>query len=126
GNLNDTVNLAGGSTITYTVTGTIPSSTAPGSLSDTATVTPPSGVTDTNNSNNAPTATVSITRGADLEITNTDGMPSVSQGASNTYTVVVTNIGPSDVSGATVTDIAPAAFTVTGWTAAQSGGATGF
>ena len=47
GNINDTVNLPVGSTITYTVTGTIDPA-ATGSLVNTATVTAPAGVTDTN------------------------------------------------------------------------------
>jgi len=45
GNINDNVNLAAGGVITYIVTATINPSSL-GTLSNTATVTPPAGVTD--------------------------------------------------------------------------------
>src|SRR5207302_1085918 len=56
GNINDRVNLPVGSTITYTATGRVVL-TAAGTLSNTATVTPPAGVNDPNPANN--TSTVS-------------------------------------------------------------------
>src|SRR5439155_1174698 len=71
GNINDTVNMPTGSTITYTATGTI-SSAATGSLSNTATVTAPGGVTDAGGNNSA-TDTDTLTPTADLQITKTDG-----------------------------------------------------
>ena len=74
GNINDSVNLNSGGSITYTVTGTVPSSTAAGTLSDTATVTAPSGITDPNLANNTAVASAAITNVADLQITNTDNV----------------------------------------------------
>jgi uncharacterized repeat protein (TIGR01451 family) len=56
GNINDTVNLPVGATVTYTLTGMIIAS-ARGSLSNTATVTAPSGVFDPNPANNSATDT---------------------------------------------------------------------
>ena len=41
---------------------------------------------------------------ADLSITKVDGVSSVVQGGSVSYTIVVTNIGPSPITGAVVTD----------------------
>ena len=125
GAINDTVNLASGSSITYTVTGAIPSSVTASSLSDTATVTSPGGTPDPNTVNNTATATASITNVADLQITNSDGSASVTAGSPDTYTVIVSNNGPSDVSGATVSDIAPSGFNSTSWTATFSSGVTG-
>lgn len=61
GNLNDTVTMPARSVITYTVTGTI-SPSATGQFSDTATVTPPSGVSDPNLANNSATGTDTIKR----------------------------------------------------------------
>ncbi len=67
-----------------------------------------------------------ITLSADLAITKTDGVASVVPGHSTTYTIVVSNNGPSNVTGATVTDILPAAITSDTFTAVGSGGASGF
>src|SRR5207237_1179494 len=57
GNINDTVNMPSGSTITYTVTGT---ASEEGNLSNTATVTVPSGTTDPNTNNNSATDTDTV------------------------------------------------------------------
>ena len=62
---------------------------------------------------------------ADLSITKTDGVATYTAGTTTTYTVVASNAGPSNVTGATVTDNAPAGTTITGWTAVFAGGATG-
>jgi uncharacterized repeat protein (TIGR01451 family) len=56
GNINDTVTMPAGSSITYKAIGKI-SSSATGTLSNTATVTAPSGVTDPNLANNSATDT---------------------------------------------------------------------
>ena len=48
----------------------------------------------------------------DLRITKTNGVNGVVAGLPTTYTITVTNpLGPSDASGATVTDTFPAALT---------------
>src|SRR5688572_24497089 len=99
-NINDTLNLPAGSSITYTATGTI-SSSATGTLDNTATVTAPGGVTDAGGNNSA-TDSNTLTPGADLQITKTDGATEEVPGTSITYTILVTNAGPSDVIGATV------------------------
>ena len=119
------MNLPVGSTITYTVTGTI-SPSATGTLSNTATVTVPTGVTDPTPANNTSTDTDTLAPQADLQITKTDGKTTVVPGTSDTYTVVVTNAGPSAVTGATIADIFPATFTNVTYTAVATGGATGF
>ena len=125
GNLNDTVNLPVGATITYVISGTLnPATTA--NLVNTATVTAPAGVTDTNTTNNSVTDTDTIAAQADLQITNTDGQTQANPGSALTYTIVVTNAGPSNVTGATVTDTFPAMLTGVTYTATATGGATGF
>src|SRR6266436_6250827 len=63
---------------------------------------------------------------ADLKITVNDSKTAVAAGAQDTYSIKVTNVGPSNVSEATVTDIFPAIFTQVTFTATQSGGASGF
>ena len=59
---------------------------------------------------------------ADLAITKSDGVASAVPGQSVTYTIVVTNSGPSDVTGATVTDTLPAAIASATWTCVAGGG----
>src|SRR5207248_10323564 len=99
GNINDTVNLPVASKITYTAKGKL-SSAATGTLSNTATVTLPSGVTDPNLANNSATDSGTITYKADLKITVSDGKTAAVAGTKDTYTIVVTNAGPSNVAGA--------------------------
>src|SRR5205823_14533048 len=54
---------------------------------------------------------------ADLSITKTDGVTTVAAGGATTYTIVVTNVGTTPVTGATLTDVLPANTTLTGFTA---------
>jgi len=97
--------MPNGSTITYTVTVTIPSGRT-GNLVNTATVTAPSGVVDAGGNNSA-TDTDTQNSTADLSITKDDGSLTYIPGTSTTYTVTVSNAGPSNVTGATVTDNIP-------------------
>src|SRR4029434_7081353 len=62
---------------------------------------------------------------ADLAITKTDGVASVTAGGGTTYTLVVTNNGPAEVSAATVVDSAPAGVTVGAWTCVVSNPGSG-
>ncbi len=126
GNINDTVNMPVGSTITYTVVASIGAG-ATGSVANTATVSAPAGVTDPTPGNNSATDTDTITAAgavADLAITKTDGVTSVVAGGSTVYTIVATNNGPSAVTGATVTDTAPSGLTIGSWTCAASVGSS--
>lgn len=124
GSINDTaVNLPAGATATYALTATL-AANATGSLANTATVTPPAGTTDPTPGNNSSTVTDSIQPSADLAITKTNGVASVTPGTSVTYTITATNNGPSVANGATVTDVLPAALSSAAWTCAAAGGAT--
>ena len=125
GNINDTVVLPSGSKITYSAKGKL-SSAATGTLSNTATVTLPNGVTDPNPANNSATDSDTITYQADLKVTVSDGKTTAVAGTKDTYTIVVTNAGPSNVAGAVIQDNFPATFTGVTFTATQTGGASGF
>lgn len=125
GNINDTVTLPANSIITYSATGTI-SQSATDRISNTATATVPPGVTDPNLANNSATDQDTIIIKADLKITLTDGKTVAVAGQKDTYTIVITNAGPSNIAGATVTDNFPTSFTGVTFTATQSGGASGF
>lgn len=98
--------LAPGQSIALTLNGTV-SPTATGSLTNTATVAVPTGVTDSVTSNNSSTDTDTLTPSADLSITKTDGKSSIDPGSANSYTITVTNNGPSTVNSVTVTDAVP-------------------
>jgi uncharacterized repeat protein (TIGR01451 family) len=124
GNINDTVTMPAGSTITYIASGVI-SAAATGVLSNTVTVTAPAGTSDPVPANNTATDTTTLAPTADLAITKTDGVTTATPGGSVTYTIVVTNQGPSDVAGATVTDTFPAVVTAT-YTASGSAGTSGY
>jgi len=101
GNINNTVNLPAGGSVTYTVSATV-SAAATGTLSNTATVAAPAGVTDPNPGNNSATDTDSITASANLGVTVTDAPDPVTSGSNITYTITASNAGPSDAVGATV------------------------
>jgi uncharacterized repeat protein (TIGR01451 family) len=59
-----------------------------------------------------------------LSITKTDGLDAVAAGAGVTYTIVVSNAGPSAVTGAAVTDTFPAVLAVTSWTCTATAGSS--
>jgi uncharacterized repeat protein (TIGR01451 family) len=125
GNISDIVNMPAASKITYTAKGKL-SSVATGTLVNTATVVVPAGVSDPNIGNNSATDSDSIILKADLKITVNDGKAAAVAGTKNTYTIVVTNAGPSNVADAVVQDTFPGSFSGVTFTATQTGGATGF
>ncbi|HEY7427206.1 MAG TPA: DUF11 domain-containing protein [Gemmataceae bacterium] len=96
GDLDTTVDLPVGATVTFRYTVLI-SPSATGTLVNEATVTPPDGATDPNETNNSATDEDMLTPVADLTITKTDNTLSVAPGTSTTYIVVVRNHGPSAV-----------------------------
>src|SRR6185295_16356348 len=99
GNLNDTVNLPAGGSVTYTASCTV-SASATGTLSNTATVAAPGGVTDPTPRNNSATDTDTLAPQADIAITKTDGVTTATPGGSVTYTITASNAGPSNATGA--------------------------
>ena len=124
GNINDTVNMSVGSTVTYTVTGTV-SPTATGTITNTASVTVPPGVEDSNPANNNAVDVDTLQPEVDLRISKTDDRTTVRPGEQVTYSIVVTNQGPSHVQGATVIDNFPASLTGVTYTSAATGNASG-
>src|SRR5262249_48434815 len=100
------------------------SPSATGTLTNTATIGRPAGVTDTNPTNNSATDTDTLTPQADLAITKTDNVTSVVPGTSTTYTIVVTNAGPSTAVDQQVSDLFPSEITSVSWTALASPGSS--
>jgi uncharacterized repeat protein (TIGR01451 family) len=110
GNINDAaLNLPAGSSVIYTATCTI-SGSATGTLINTATVA--SATPDPNAANNSATDTDTIAASANLSLTKAlNGSGNVTVGSNVTYTLTVTNNGPSTATGVVVTDTLPAGLT---------------
>lgn len=71
------------------------------------------------------TVVVPVSPVADLAITKTDGSAIYTPGGPITYTIVVSNAGPSSAVGATVADTVPPAISGAAWTVVYSAGASG-
>ena len=122
---SDQLNLPAGSTITYTVTASIPSN-ASGSLVNTVEVSLPDGFTDPTPANNIASDVNSSDAQADLSVVKDDGLTVIAPGETLEYTVVITNAGPSDVEGAELTDVIPTDILSWDWSCtAAAGGASG-
>jgi uncharacterized repeat protein (TIGR01451 family) len=100
------LNLTSGGSVTLTITGSI-SSAATGTLTVPATVSPSQGVQDLNLASNFAADSDTLIYQADLVIENTDGKTSIMPGSAITYTITVTNNGPSRVESLTVIDTLP-------------------
>ena len=124
GDINDTVNIPSGSSITYTVTGTVGVS-ASGTLSNTATVSAPGTFTDTNAANNSATDSDTMTPLTDVSVMKTDGFINAPAGGFTTYTIVVSNSGPSTAVATALTDTFSAPVTGATWTSVATAGASG-
>lgn len=123
GNINDNVNLLASGSLTYTVSATI-NPGATGVLSNTATVTPDASVTDLVPGNNTSTDTTTLTPQADLSISKSDGVGSEVPGTPISYTIIVTNAGPSHAPNTVVSDVFPAAIVGATWTCVPSAGSS--
>jgi uncharacterized repeat protein (TIGR01451 family) len=112
-----------GNTLTLSVAGTV-SAAATGNLVNTATVATPAGTTDPTPGDNTATDTDTPAPIADLAITKTDGSGTYTPGSPITYTIVVSNAGPSNVVGASIADTVPASITGVTWTCTAAGSAS--
>ena len=135
GNINTTVTLRNGGVITYTVNATV-AANATGSIANAAAVAPPGGTTNSGlscssgggitRSYAAPTCTSTDTNTvnliADLAVTKTDGVATVNAGGTTTYTVTLTNNGPSAANNTTISDPAVAGLSKTVLGACTVGG----
>ncbi len=122
GSINQLIDMPAATTVTFTVTATV-SATASGLLSNTANVTLPIGVVDSDPTNNTSTDVTTISQVADLSVTKTDHVASLTPGTPVSYDIVATNSGPSAVAGATLTDVVPGSITGVTWTCTPSAGA---
>ena len=96
-----------------------PTAAAAPSVTNTATVANANDLNPDNNTSSSPTDILVV---ADLAITKTDGVTTVTGGATTTYTLTVTNGGPSPVNGALLADPAVAGLAKTAVTCAPTPG----
>jgi uncharacterized repeat protein (TIGR01451 family) len=139
GNINDNdVNLPVGASVTYSIDATVNPSEN-GSLVDTATLTAPSGITDTNaftSSTDTMTAAPFVPPSSQLNLQVSDNVGGVIipgtgytaggstvPGSEIKYTITLGNGGPDSSDGVSIDDDFPAALSNVSWTAAVSGGA---
>jgi uncharacterized repeat protein (TIGR01451 family) len=123
GPLNATVDLPAGGSATFTATGILAATTPAGTLSNTATVAAPAGATDSDPSNNSATETSTIVPTADVAITKS-GPANAVAGTNVTYSLTVTNNGPSTATAVSVNDPAPSGLTFVSATAPCASGVT--
>jgi uncharacterized repeat protein (TIGR01451 family) len=115
------ITVAPGGSVTLTIVATVPSTTPASIVTNNVTVTPANGTTDTAGGNNNATVDTQIQSSADLRITKTNNVSSVTAGSATTYQIVVTNLGPSTVNGASIIDSLPSALTNANWTCVAAG-----
>jgi uncharacterized repeat protein (TIGR01451 family) len=110
GDVNDIVTVLAGGNVVYTVVAEIDPA-ATGDLVNTAVVTPPAGVTDPNPGDNQSTDIDSLGGSTNLSVVKTDDPDPVVAGETLTYTLLVSNAGPSASTGGEVIDTLPSALT---------------
>lgn len=108
--------LASGASATVTVVVDIPAN-ASGTLTNTAQVT--GNETETNAANNSDTEATALISQVDLVVTKTDSVDPATAGLPLTYTLTVTNNGPSDAESVVTTDTLPSQFAFTSGSATQ-------
>ena len=112
GDVDDTVDLPSGGSVTYTVSCAV-SPGATGSIANTATVAAGAGVADPNPGNDSATDTDTVVASADVSIVKTLTTPGPHQaGQTVSYVLVVSNAGPSNATTVRVTDT-PTNLTIT-------------
>jgi uncharacterized repeat protein (TIGR01451 family) len=106
--------LPAAGSVTFTVNATV-AGNATGTITNTANVAAPAGVTDPNPSNNSASDTDTVTSVplANLTLAKTDGSATYTPGSAATYLITVTNSGPANANSITVTDNLPSGVTLT-------------
>ncbi|NIG51957.1 gliding motility-associated C-terminal domain-containing protein [Chitinophaga sp. Cy-1792] len=108
------VTLAPGQSVTATITGTVSSGYTGTSITNKVTAIPPPGTTDSTLAMDS--VTTPVTKAVEVVVTKSDFKTTYVPGTDNTYTITVKNQGPSDLVGATFTDLLPTGITAGSWT----------
>ncbi len=115
--------LQPGSSLTLSASFAVPTNySGPDPIVNTATVSTDS--IDTDSTNDEDDALTDYVPEADLAITKDDGLTTVVPGTALVYSILVSNNGPGDVVGATVTDNFPAILTGISWSCTASAGSS--
>ena len=119
GNLNrSTDSVAAGGTLTYTFDLTLSSALGADPLSATGTASHGTPAVVSSDGHDA-----TLDRQVDVSVSKTNGgVATYTPGSTSSWTVIVSNDGPSDVSGVRVVDNAPTGMSIQGWACAGSGG----
>jgi len=118
----DASSFPNGSVADIVVDLNVPAAVAIGTITATSSV---SAVTsDSNSANNTTTTTTTVNVACDLSVSNSGSPSPVLAGNTITYTQVVTNLGPSNCSTATLTEPTPANTTFVSVAAVTTGGGT--
>ena len=104
--------LVSGGSATVSVGYTVPASTPAGSVSNTATAS--TTTPDPNAANDTASDTNTVTTSPDLSVTKGDGtdMVTAGDGVTRTFTIIVSNAGPSDAGSVHMFDTWPAGYTL--------------
>jgi uncharacterized repeat protein (TIGR01451 family) len=100
------LSLGFGNSVTLMISGTI-DPFARGTLTNSATVTPPGGANDSNGANDVATDVDTLTPAVDVQLTKLDDLDPVPLGGLVTYTLTVANAGPSGATSVAVNDPLP-------------------
>ncbi len=114
GSIVDTVDITAGGSVTYALSAEL-SPAATGTLLNTATVTEPDDVFDAVQGNNEVVHGALLTPHVDLSLTKDDGQTEAIPGLPLTYTITLSNAGPSDLAAGEVEDLFPAIFEDPSW-----------
>ncbi|GAA0724753.1 DUF7507 domain-containing protein [Dokdonella soli] len=123
GALNETIaTFPAGSTVTYTVTATV-SANPPATVSNTASITPPTGLCEPSNTPPPCSSTVIVPPTPQVSVTKTSNTTTLAPGGTIVYTVTARNTGSVAAPNTVVNDPIPTGITGYTWTCAATGGA---
>ncbi len=114
GSIVDTVDIVADGWLVYSLSAGL-SPAATGTLLNTARVTEPGDVVDADQGNNVVVHGAQLTPEVDLTLTKDDGQTEAIPGLPVTYTITLTNGGPSDLAAGDLEDLFPAIFEEPAW-----------
>jgi uncharacterized repeat protein (TIGR01451 family) len=115
-------NAPAGAQCVVTVTGLISAQASATTVTNTLTLAPTAGTSDTNAGNNSATVVTNPGPATNLTITKTNGTNTVAAGSTTNYTITVANFGPANAPNSIVKDPAVTGLTCSNVTCAPTAG----